>query len=128
MHRLLAMTLLTLFLACDADPVAEAHIKASDELTERYRQFPKWSIRSYAAGNDCQVLLVQTGQALTDNIVEAFQYGSPKYKVYEGGIQKFAADRRFRAVTYRDVNERLWTYGATTEKEARSLEPCGSWP
>jgi hypothetical protein len=128
MNRLLAMTLLTLFLACDTDPASKAHIEASDELTELCKRFPSWSIQSNAAGSDCQVLLVRTGQALTDSLVEGFQYGAPQYKAYEGGIQQFASDRKFRAVTYQDVNDRFWTYGATTENEAQSMKPCGSWP
>jgi hypothetical protein len=51
------------------------------------------------------------------------QYGTGPYAAF-GGVEEFAQDRRFRAVVYRDAAERLWTYGATSRDEARSMPRC----
>lgn len=75
------------------------------------------------AGSDCRVLLLTIETAVDDELVESIHYGTGGYDAF-GGAEQFARDHGFRAVVYRDAGGGLWTYGATTRDEARSIQPC----
>jgi hypothetical protein len=115
MSRLPAIGLL-FALACDFNPTARASFESVRDIHERY------SVR--AAGEDCLALLIRTDSAFDDRTVESIQYGTGDFTAYAGGVQQFMADRRFRAVVYKDTNDGLWTYGSITREEARSIETC----
>lgn len=84
----------------------------------------KWKLRGTAAGDDCDVLLVDTSMVLDDSLAEAIHYGSGAYAVVAGGMRRFTRERAFRAVAYRDRTGRVWTYGDLTRREAEDLQPC----
>jgi hypothetical protein len=123
MHRILGIALSLALFACDSNPENRLYVIASEELTMRYTRTPV-EIRATAAGGDCLVLLVQSKTPLNDNTVEALHYGSPDYKGYPGGVRQFAIDHEFRGVAYRDAHGTLWTFGSTSEKEAREVHQC----
>jgi hypothetical protein len=116
--------------ACGSDaPPAPAHnarVAAAQLFTQRFAhsRFADWKIRANAAGNDCDVLLVQTPVVMEDAMVEALHYGAGAYGVVEGGVQRFARDRSFRGVAYKDSSGRFWTYGDVTAARAETLKPC----
>lgn len=106
--------------ACGNDH-AEPAIAAARAFTKRYEGL---NLKAHAAGTDCQVLLIASDTVLDSTTVESIQYGVGHANAYEGGADRFAEDRRFRAVVYRDRDNGLWTYGATTREEAASLPLC----
>jgi hypothetical protein len=115
--------------ACGSDaPPAPAHharVIAAQFFTQRFAhsRFADWKIRANAAGRDCDVLLVQTPVVMEDAMVEALHYGAGAYGVVDGGVQRFARDRAFRGVAYKDSSGRFWTYGDVTAR-AETLKPC----
>jgi hypothetical protein len=116
--------------ACGSDappaPTHHARVVAAQLFTQRFAhsRFAEWKIRANAAGSDCDVLLVQTPVVMEDAMVEALHYGAGAYGVVNGGVQRFARDRSFRAVAYKDSSGRLWTYGDVTAARAETLKPC----
>lgn len=106
-------------IACDAQPVSK-EASAADVFT---RQHTAHKLQAAAAGSDCRVLLIAIETRFDDDLVESIHYGTDDYKAF-GGVEQFARDRGFRAVVYRDPSGGLWTYGATTKDEARSLPRC----
>ncbi len=103
-------------IACEAP--TNPHAAAARLFTQRYAQsrFKAWNVRAAAVGGDCDVLLVETSIVLEDSMIEAMHY--------EGGVQRFYRDRRFRGVAYKDSSGRIWTYGGITTAEAETLKPC----
>lgn len=122
MKRLTHLAVLIALLACDFDPAAEVPVAAAQTLS---RQYGSRELRIDAAGHDCRILLVDTNATFDPRMVESLHYGTADDREYDGGIQQFAEDERFRAVVYRDASGGVWTYGATTLDEAKELQPCG---
>ncbi len=116
--------------ACGAgappSPTHSARVAAAQFFTQRFAhsRFADWKIRANAAGSDCDVLLVQTPVVMEDAMVEALHYGAGAYGVVDGGVQRFARDRSFRGVAYKDSSGRFWTYGDVTASRAETLKPC----
>ena len=81
-------------------------------------------MRAKAAGPDCAILLVRTGVVLDDTMVESLHYGGGAYDIWQGGVQQFLRERGFRGVVYRDVVDRVWTYGSVTKAEGETIRPC----
>lgn len=104
----------------------EQHVAAASLLAGRCAssRLAKWNIRGTAAGDDCDVLLVDTSMVLDDSLAESIHYGSGAYAVVDGGVRRFTRERAFRAVAYRDRTGRVWTYGDLTRREAEELQPC----
>lgn len=104
----------------------DARVTAASTLTSRCAasRLGQWNIHGTAAGADCDVLLVETSMVLEDSLVEAIHYGTGAYAVADGGVRRFSRDHAFRAVAYRDVTGRVWTYGPLTRGETASLQPC----
>ena len=123
MNRLIAISIVAvLAAACDSGPKAEARvIAAADAWT---RKFESERLEARVSGSDCLVLLIRSKTPLDDATVESIHYGTRPYGAYEGGVQQFAEDRKFRAVVYRDDSAEVWTYGSTTRDEAQSLAVC----
>jgi len=117
---------LTLTVCAPHPSQRDAQIAAASALTERYAAstLAKWHLRGSAGGADCKVLLVDTPAVLEDSVVEAVHYGSGAYAVVDGGVRRFARERGFRAVVYRDPTARIWTYGDLAQGEADGLQPC----
>ncbi len=126
MHRMLAIPLFLLAAACGPNRTNQAHVSAAEAFTRRFSEsrLSEWKVRAAAAGKDCSVLLIQTSIIMEDSLVEALHYGSGAYSVYDGGVQSFYRHRAFRAAVYKDSTGKIWTYGATTTTEAKSLEHC----
>ena len=120
MQSLLKTGLALVLLACNAQPVSEEHAAAAKLLTQAYEG---QKLEAFVAGSDCLALVIHAGTRLDDSLVESMQYGTGHYVAF-GGIEAFAEKRRFRAVVYRDAAERLWTYGAVSLEEARSMPRC----
>jgi len=106
-------------IACDAPPVRREQTAAASFT----RAHTNHKLQATAAGSDCRVLLVATEAQFDDDLVETIHYGTGDYDAF-GGVEQFAHERGFRAVVYRDPSGGLWTYGATTREEARSLPRC----
>ena len=121
MKRLPHIAVLIALLGCDFNPAADVPVAAAHTLAQRYTA---QKLRIHAAGNDCRILFVRTKTTFDDATVESIHYGTSESGSYDGGIQQFAEDNRFRAVVYRDAAGGLWTYGATTHDEAREMRPC----
>jgi hypothetical protein len=119
MQRLMRAALVLALIACDAQPVSR-ETTAADLFTREYK---KHQLQATAAGSDCRVLLIAIETQFGKNLVESIHYGTDGYGALGGGEQ-FARKRGFRAVVYQDQNGGLWTYGATTRDEARSLPRC----
>lgn len=102
------------------------HAAAANLFTQHYAQsrFAAWHVRGNAAGSDCAVLLVNVSIILDDSMVEAMHYGAGTYEAYPGGVRRFARERDFRAVAYRDSSGRYWTYGPLSTTDAETLVPC----
>jgi hypothetical protein len=96
---------------------------AADVAEAFTRQHAKHNLSASVAGSDCRVLLITIESTFDDELVESIHYGTGGYEAF-GGAEQLARDRRFRAVVYRDSTGELWTYGATTRDEARSLPRC----
>lgn len=121
MKRLFVLSVLTALSACGFNPDAEMPVAAARTLT---RQYAKQKLDADAAGTDCLILLVRTKKVVDHATIEAIHYGTGDYIAYDGGVQQYAEDRKFRAVVYRDSAGGLWTYGATTRDEAKSMPVC----
>jgi len=121
MNRLPALGILILLLACEIHPAAERPVAAAHTLGQRYAT---QKLQIHAAGDDCLILLIRTKTALDNTTVESIHYGTGEHRAYDGGIQQFAEDRGFRAVAYKDAEGGLWTYGAITRDEAKSMPIC----
>jgi hypothetical protein len=108
-----------------ATPDAAHRLAAAHDFTDRYAhsRLSAWKVRGGAAGGDCTVLTVDVSIILDESMVEAMHYGAGAYAVYGGGVERFARDRDFRAVAYRDASGRQWAYGLAPG-EAESLRPC----
>ena len=130
---LFARLLLLTLIHCDPNrtPVHSAvpdtahHIAAANDLTGRFSRsrLSSWNIRASASGADCAVLFVEVPIVLDDSMVEAMHYGAGAYAIDGAGVQRFADERSFRAVTYEDKSRRRWAYGLS-RGEAESLAPC----
>lgn len=116
--------LLCALVACESHN--DGHVTAATSFTRQFEKsrFSRWQVRAKAAGEHCDVLLVETSLNLDESMIEAMHYGAGRYDVYRGGVQQFSRDRAFRAVVYRDPSLRTWTYGATNAVEAETLRPC----
>ena len=119
MHRLIRAAFVLALIACNAQPIRR-ETTAADLFTREHR---KHKLQATAAGSDCRVLLIAIETQFDEDLVESIHYGTGGYGAF-GGVEQFARDRGFRAVVYRDPSDGLWTYGATTRDEARSLPPC----
>ena len=125
-----SILLVVLATACIAKPPVtghrDTHVTAAHALTQRYAtsRFSAWHIRATAGGSDCAVLILQTGIILDDSMIEAMHYGAGSYDTYSGGMQRFMREHAFRAMAYRDVSGRIWTYGDVASDEAEALVPC----
>jgi hypothetical protein len=120
MQRFTISALVLTLIACSAQPVSR-EATAADLFTREHR---KHKLQATPAGSDCRVLLIAIETQFDDDLVESIHYGTGDYGAF-GGVEQFAHDRGFRAVVYQDPNGGLWTYGATTRDEARSLPRCG---
>ncbi|HEX8617247.1 MAG TPA: hypothetical protein VF911_06655 [Thermoanaerobaculia bacterium] len=127
MHRMLGIALfITFTAACNPDRQNNAYVVAAENFTQRCSKsrLAPWNVRAAAAGADCEILVVQTSIILEDSLVEALHYGTGNYGIYDGGVQNFSRNSEFRAVAYKDSTGAVWTYGATTADEAKTLKPC----
>ncbi|HJQ36684.1 MAG TPA: hypothetical protein VKB93_06065 [Thermoanaerobaculia bacterium] len=111
--------LLLALVACNAQPPSRENA-AAEAFTRAHR---KHKLQAAAAGSDCRVLLIAVETRFDNDLVESIHYGTGDYGAF-GGVEQFARDHKFRAVVYRDPRGGLWTYGATTRDEARSLPRC----
>lgn len=112
------LVLLLLF-ACNVPHADKETIAAADVFT---RDYEKQELAARVAGTDCKVLLIQAEMRLDDVTVESIHYGTAEYSA-NGGVEQFA-ERRFRAVVYRDPSGVVRTYGSITLDEARSMPRC----
>ena len=109
-------------------PVADpSRAAAADVFNARYARsrFSRWHVQGTTAGPQCDVLFVRTAILLEESMVESIHYGAGAYDVYDGGVQQFYRDRKFRGVVYKDPSLRVWTYGDVQVPEAEQLAPCG---
>jgi hypothetical protein len=104
----------------------DLRVAAASRFTERSAQsrLAAWNVRASAAGQSCDVLLVETSIILEDSMVEALQYGAGAYAVVPGGIERFYGEHSFRGVAYKDASGRVWTYGHVTAAEAETMKRC----
>jgi hypothetical protein len=121
MNRLLALSAILALCGCEYDPATKRSIDATNTVN---RLYAAQNVQASAAGNDCMILFIRVDAPLDDSMVESIQYGTGERDAYEGGIQQFAEDRKFRAVAYKDAQGGLWTYGSITRDEARSMSTC----
>jgi hypothetical protein len=119
MQTFMTSALVLTLIACSAQPVSR-EVTAADLFTRAHR---KHRLQAAVAGSDCRVLLIAIETQFDNDLVESIHYGTGDYGAF-GGVEQFAHDRGFRAVVYRDPSDGLWTYGATTREEARSLPRC----
>jgi hypothetical protein len=129
MIKNIAVVVCLFALACTPRPRTprDARIDAASHLTARCAasRLSQWDIRGRAAGADCSVLLVGTSTVLDDTLVEAIHYGTGAYAVVDGGVRRFARERKFGGgVIYRDRTGRIWTYGGVDRAQAEELQPC----
>ncbi len=120
MKRIAPLALALALSACNVPRAEESAATAAAAFT---RQHAKHNLQAFVAGSDCRVLLIGTETTFDDELVETIQYGTGDYDAF-GGVDRFAHERGFRAVVYRDSAGTLWTYGATTRDEAQSLPRC----
>lgn len=105
-----------------ADPVRAA---AAANFTKRYSQshFAEWHVRARPAGSDCTILLIDTGVLMTDERIDAVEFGVNASEIVEGGAHGLAHDAKFRAVVYRDSGDKIWVRdGAVPNPSA--VTPC----
>jgi len=127
----LTLTIALAISACELKPHPAAgttdRIDAASGFTQRYShsRLAAWQIHAGAAGESCDVLLIETSIVMEESMVEALHYGAGAYGVYGGGVQRFCQDRSFRGVAYRDASGRIWAYGNVTAREAMHLRRCG---
>jgi hypothetical protein len=120
MQWLVRSALVFALVGCDT-PRADEPAAAAAEAFSRQHAIQK--LHAFVAGSDCRVLLVSTSSTFDDDLVESIHYGTGGYGAF-GGVEQLSHDRGFRAVVYRDPAGGLWTYGATTRDEARSMPRC----
>jgi len=121
MRRFARSALVFALLACHVERTGEAAaVAAALSFTQQHASH---KLHASVAGTDCGVLLITTETTLDHDLVESIHYGTGGYDAF-GGVEQFARDHDFRAVVYRDASGGLWTYGATTRDEARSLPRC----
>jgi hypothetical protein len=120
--------LLMLYVACDANPrpaTGQDHVRAADTFNEKAKsELAPWRFHAWAAGSDCSVLYVETPVALEESLIEGVHYGATSSRFCDGGVQRFAYDRRFRGTVYKDRAGRLFTFGDVTEAEAATFRKC----
>lgn len=120
--RAMLLVATLLITACHSRTSRVAEANAFTSLCGQTR-LAKWNVRASAAGDDCAVLLVETrSMILEDAMVEAMHHGSGAYDMFDGGLERYARQRSFRGVAYKDKSGRIWRYGKLTAKEA--LQPC----
>jgi len=127
--RILAITLSLVTMFCmprQHRSPREQRMAAASLLTRRCAasRLAKWNIRGIAAGDDCNVLIVDTPMVLDDTVAEAIHYGTGGYAIVDGGVRRFVRESDFRGVAYRDGTGQLRTYGDITRSDARGLQPC----
>jgi hypothetical protein len=121
MQRFARSALVLALLACPAERAGDAAaVAAAASFTW---QHTRHKLLASVAGSDCLVLLISTETTFDQDLVESIHYGTGGYDAF-GGVEQFARDHEFRAVVYRDASGGLWTYGATTREEARSISRC----
>jgi len=121
MQRFARSALILTLLACPAQRTGDAaSLAAASSFTLKHATH---KLHATVAGSDCRVLLISIETASDRHLVESIHYGTGGYEEF-GGVEQFAHDHEFRAVVYRDAGGALWTYGATTRDEARSLSRC----
>ena len=120
MVRLLIPALALTLFACHTHHAKADRIAAADLLTQAYE---RQQLEAFVGGTDCLALIIRANTRLDDSLVESMQYGTGPYVAF-GGVEVFAEQRRFRAVVYRDAADGLWTYGAVSRHEARSMPRC----
>lgn len=130
-QRIGFLLLLLCAAACEQGPNS-VRISSASAFARRYSQskLSKMDVRASASGPDCSILLVETGVPLNAVTVEALQYGADDYDLWDGGVQQFCRERAFSGVVYRDLNGEIWTYGAITPVEGKSIKRCreSAWP
>jgi hypothetical protein len=120
MHWLLTAALALALFACNTHQAGEDRVAAADLFTQAYE---RQELEAFVGGADCLALIIRANTRLDDSVVESMQYGTGPYVAF-GGVEVFAEKRRFRAVVYRDAADGLWTYGAVSRDEARSMPRC----
>jgi hypothetical protein len=121
MQRFARSALVLALLACPAERSGDAAaVAAAASFTLKHATH---KLHATVAGSDCRVLLISIDAPADRHLVESIHYGTGGYEDF-GGVEQFARDHDFRAVVYRDVVGGLWTYGATTRDEARSIPRC----
>ncbi|MFP5246841.1 MAG: hypothetical protein ACLGH0_09110 [Thermoanaerobaculia bacterium] len=123
MHRILPI-LFIVWVACGTKE--HPLIVAASAFTQQYSgsNLAKWNIHAYAAGERCDVLLLEIPVILDIKTVEALHYGAEPYAIIAGGVEQFRRLHGYRAVVYRDVTSRVWPFGEITEAEGARLLPC----
>ncbi|MGN6186587.1 MAG: hypothetical protein ACTHQM_23365 [Thermoanaerobaculia bacterium] len=108
--------------ACRPDTPESLRIDAARQFVRECKRngSPRWSFRAHAMGDTCDVLVVESLVPLDQRMVDRVHYAAPG----RSGVQTFLDDHRFRAAAYTDPKNGLWTFGAITREEARSLKPC----
>jgi hypothetical protein len=126
MFKNIAVAVCLFAFTCPSPTPRDARIDAASHLTARCAasRLSQWDIRGRAAGADCSILLVATSTVLDDALVEAIHYGTGAYAVVDGGVRRFARERKFAGVVYRDRTGRVWTYGDVGREQAEELQPC----
>ena len=123
MRRTAMFLALLTMTACNAS--RSSYVAEADTLTNQCARtsLATWHVRASAAGDDCDVLLLETDtMILEDAMVDAMHHGSGAYDMFEGGLQRYSEKRSFRGVAYRDKSGRIWRYGELSETEV--LQPC----
>jgi len=121
MQRFARSALVLALLACPAERTGDAAaVAAAASFTLKHATH---KLHATVAGSDCRVLLISIETPADRQLVESIHYGTGGYEEF-GGVEEFAHGHEFRAVVYRDAGGSLWTYGATTRDEARSLPRC----
>jgi hypothetical protein len=121
-----ALFLMVAASACESEQAAaNAHVAAARAFTAIYSKsrLTGWNVSGSAAGDRCDVLLVQATILMEDPMVDAMHYGTGAYDVIPGGVQRFSRQQHFRGVAYRDAWQRTWAYGVNP-LEAKALAPC----
>lgn len=100
-------------------------VRSARELTSRYEhsRFVQWHVQAKAAGDLCNVLVIQTPVVMDASMVDAMHGGKGEYDLGES-VQSFYLEAQFRGVVYLDGSRRVWTYGAVKQSEVEELEPC----
>ncbi len=125
-RTIVALALLALACAGPRPTGNAAHTGAAMRFTRQYAhsRLSDWKIRATAAGDRCDVLLIETSIMLEDSMVDALHYGAGEYGVYTGGIQRFSTEHEFRSVVYKDSTAHVWIYGDISAAGAQKLKRC----